>query len=398
MRKMVFFVLASAYAGLGGLALAAGEDHGSVPGHETTAPSSAPPSSASSEPSVDLTEKQLGLIKIGRLASFKFQVEKRSVGSIDFDEDTQVQVFTPYQGRIIAVFAKIDDRVKAGQPRFSIDSPDLVQAESTLIQTAGVLDLNNRTLSRLRRLVPAGGGAQKDLEQAISDQQTAAGNFNAARDALRIFGKDQADIDRLVDDRRVDSTLVIKNPIDGIVTARSAAPGLFLQPGGTPAPMTVADVSTKWMIANFTEADASALRVGQDVYSRVLAIPDRIWRGHITAIGESIDPGTRRFVVRSDISDPDNILRPGMFADFAIRTGPSIDAPALPLSGAVREGDGTMTAWVTQDRRHFTQRTLKLGLEQKGLYQVIDGLHAGEMVVTDGAVYLTNILEAGPSD
>ena len=59
----------------------------------------------------------------------EFPVERDAVGSIDFNEDLSVQVFTPYQGRIIALFAEVGDDVKKGQTLFTIDSPDLLQAE-----------------------------------------------------------------------------------------------------------------------------------------------------------------------------------------------------------------------------------------------------------------------------
>ena len=91
--------------------------------------------------SVDLSEKQLGSLKIEFVGEHTFPIEKRAVGSIDFNEDMSVQVFTPYQGKIISLFAKIGDEVKKGQTLFTIDSPDLLQAESTLIAAAGVLEL-----------------------------------------------------------------------------------------------------------------------------------------------------------------------------------------------------------------------------------------------------------------
>src|SRR5260370_36947846 len=62
------------------------------------------------------------------------------------------QVFTPYQGRIVELFAKVGDEVKKGQALFTIDSPDLVQASSTLISSAAVLELTTRSLERMRML------------------------------------------------------------------------------------------------------------------------------------------------------------------------------------------------------------------------------------------------------
>ena len=93
---------------------------------------------------LDLSDSQLNAVKVEPVEEREFPVEKEAIGSIDFDEDMTVQVFTPYQGRIIALFAEVGDDVKNGQTLFTIDSPDLLQAESTLIAAAGVLQLTDR--------------------------------------------------------------------------------------------------------------------------------------------------------------------------------------------------------------------------------------------------------------
>src|SRR5580658_2442450 len=183
---------------------------------------------ARSTDSVDLSDTQLVSVKVEPVEEREFPVEKDAVGSIDFNEDLSVQVFTPYQGRIIALFAEIGDDVKKGQMLFTIDSPDLLQAESTLIAAAGVLELDNKNLARLQDLYTTRAVSQHDLEQAVSDQQTAQGNLAAARDAVKIFGKSDADLDKIISMRTADPTLVVPSPIDGRVTARSGAPGLFV--------------------------------------------------------------------------------------------------------------------------------------------------------------------------
>ena len=154
--------------------------------------------------SIDLSDTQLASVKVEPIEEREFPVEKEAIGSIDFDEDMAVQVFTPYQGRIIALYAAVGDDVKKGQTLFTIDSPDLLQAELTLIAAAGVLDLTTRNLARLRELYKSLAVSQHDLEQGTSDQQTAEGNLRAARDAVRIFGKTDAEIDRIVADRLAD--------------------------------------------------------------------------------------------------------------------------------------------------------------------------------------------------
>jgi cobalt-zinc-cadmium efflux system membrane fusion protein len=342
--------------------------------------------------SVSLSDAQLASVKVEPVEEREFPVEKDTVGSIDFNEDMTVQVFTPYQGRIIALFAEVGNDVSKGQTLFTIDSPDLLQAESTLIAASGVLELNSKNLARLRDLFTTRAVSQHDVEQAASDQQTAEGNLQAARDSVRLFGKTDADIDDIIAKRSADPTLVVPSPIGGRITARNAAPGLFVQPGNEPAPYTVADIKTMWMLANVTETDSPAFRVGQKVQVKVSAFPGRVFDGTITTIAATVDPNTRRVLVRSEVSDPQHELRSGMFANFIISVGAPVRSPAIPLAGVVREGDGTMTAWVTADRRRFTRRTVKIGEPRDGYRQILDGVQVGELVATDGAIFLSNML------
>jgi cobalt-zinc-cadmium efflux system membrane fusion protein len=347
---------------------------------------------------VQLTETQLASITIAPVGEMDFVNVRRSVGSIDFNQDLLVQILTPYQGRIIATFVNVGDRVAPGQVLFTIDSPDLLQASSTLISAAGVMVLQNRNLKRVIETFKGGGGPQKDVDQATSDQQAAEGALRAARDALRIFGKSDAEIDRVVAERRVDSTLIIRSPISGYVTQRVAAPGLLVQPGGTPAPVTLADTATMWMIANVVEADSALLRLGQHVTARVAAMPDREFQGRIVVVGASVDPQTRRVLVRTQIANPERLLRAGMFANFDIRISDPARATSAPTSAVVREGDGSMTVWTTADRRRFEQRIVKTGRQQDGFTEITDGIRPGELVVIDGAIFLSNKLFASTSD
>jgi len=365
----------------------------SKPGQGGTTAAAATPSASQRDPDgVDLSDAQLDTVKVEPVEERDFPVEKEAVGSIDFNEDLETQVFTPYQGKIISLFAEVGDDVKKGQTLFTIDSPDLLQAESTLIAAAGVLELDRKNLDRLRDLYTTRAVSQHDVEQAASDEQTAEGNLRAARDAVRIFGKTDAEIDSIVAQRMADPTLVVPSPIAGRITARNAAPGLFVQPGSAPAPYTVADIDTMWMLANVAEGDSPAFRVGQPVQVTVDAFPDRVFDGSITTVGASVDPNTRRVLVRSEIKDPQHELRSGMFANFVIRVGNPLRSPAIPIDGVVREGDGTMTIWVTADRRRFIRRTVKISEERDGYRQILQGVQPGELAATEGAIFLSNQL------
>ncbi len=353
---------------------------------------SAPKSSVSS---LDLSSSQLNSIKIEAVGSYQFPVEKDAVGNIDFDEDLSVQVFPAYQGTILKTFGELGARVQKDQPLYTIKSPDLIQAESNLIGAAATFDLTNKELVRVQGL---GGIAEREKEQATSDQQTAEGALKAARDAVLVFGKTNAEIDQMIASRKIDPALVVRSPITGKITYKVAQPGFLVQPGNLPAPYSVADVAIKWMLANVSETEIPLFHLGQPVQVKVNAYPDHVFHGKVSKIYETVDPNTHRVTIRSEIADPHDELRPGMLANFVIRVHDPVEATAIPANGVVREADGTMTAWVTTDRHRFEQKIIKIGLRNDDRVQVLDGLRRGELVVTDNAVFLSNMLSAPPSD
>lgn len=246
------------------------------------------------------------------------------------------------------------------------EDPAIVQAESSLLGAAANLEVSRKQLVRVQSLGESNGIAPKELEAALAARQTAAAALKAARDAVRALGKTDAQIDRMV------------------------ASGQFSSAG--------ADRSGTWVVASVAESDSPKVRVGQSVRVNATAYPDRWYTGHVCKVYATIDPNTHRLTVRARIADPKQELRPGMLATIVIRAAEPVESIALPTTAVVREGDGSMITWVTTDRRHFTERPLTLGLQSAGRYQVLAGLKAHELAVTVGGVFLSNLLEAPPSD
>ncbi len=352
---------------------------------------------APTEDKVELTDSQLKAIAVAPAAQHAFSPQRAAVGSIDFDEDRSVQVYSSYQGKIVEALAQVGDEVKKGQPLYTIESPDLMAAASTLISAQGVYDMSVKALDRAQTLHETKGISDQNLEQAQSAEITAEAALKAARAAVLVFGKSDAEVDQMIAKRKVDPDLVVRSPLTGRVTARNAQPGLLVQPGAAPAPYAVADLSVMWMLANVAEVDSPLFRKGQAVRVKVMPFPDRDFGGVVSVVGATVDPGTHTEVLRADVSDPGHDLRPGMLATFVINTGTSVTGLAVPPDGVVRDGDGSMTVWVTADGRHFTRRTVKLGLQQDGFDQILDGLNPGEQVVTRGAVFLSNMANAASS-
>lgn len=265
----------------------------------------------------------------------------------------------------VGTFSFVGECETVGTISFDED-PAVIQAESTLISAAANLEMSRKELLRVQSLGEANGIAPKELEGAFAARQTAAAALKAARDAVRALGKTDGQIDRMV------------------------ASGQFDSPG------TATHIT--WVVANVAETDSPRVRVGQRVWVKVPAYADRRYIGHVSRVYSTIDPNTHRLTVRARVEDPTGDLRPGMLATVTIRTTDPVESLALPTTAVVREGDGSMITWVTTDRRHFTERSLTLGLQREGRYQVLSGLKANELVVTEGGVFLSNMLEAPPGD
>ena len=137
--------------------------------------------SPQSDPTVDLTPSQLNSIKIEPVGSYQFPVEKETVGTISFADDLTVDVFPAYQGTILKAFVELGTQVKKDQPLYTIKSPDLIQAESTLIGAAATYRTDHQRTSACQ-------GPLYD-ERWCSSERVGTGNFRSADSRWRSQGR-----------------------------------------------------------------------------------------------------------------------------------------------------------------------------------------------------------------
>jgi cobalt-zinc-cadmium efflux system membrane fusion protein len=345
----------------------------------------------SAENTVQISVEQAKEIKTGLVASYDFQELREAVGVIDFDKYKTADVFSPYQGRINKVFVEAGNDVKKGQTLYTVLAPDVAQASSALLSAAGIYKQANETLKRARDLYEFKSISQRELEQNISEQQTAEANFVAAKKSMALFGFSDTEIDQVVSARKVDTELSIKSPISGRVITRNAATGQLVQPGVAPAPITISDTTNLWMVAQVPESEAPFYKIGQSVIVKVQAYKYKLFPGKIVYVGDSVDPTTRRLTLYAQIRDPERELKPQMLASFNIEITKPEPYPAIPAEAVVRENNGTRVVWTTADGKLFKRRVVSIGITQAGLVQVLDGLQAGEMIALNKALFLSNL-------
>jgi len=353
---------------------------------------------------VRVTPDQMHQLAVVKVELYSFRALKPAIGQIAFNEDASTVVLTPFSGRVTRLIGKLGDEVKRGDPLFEIDSPEVVQAQTDLIAAVHGLEkaraqlaLAKRVLDRQTSLLADKATSQREVDQARNDHaaaesdfRTAEGTLAAARNRLRVIvGRDEAEVQRVERERVVNPLITVNAPIDGTVIARKVGPGQYVRSDAGESLYSISNLSTMWLKANVPETDIPLVRVGQEIEVSVLALPYRVFKARITAIGAASDASTRRVVVRSEIPNPDGALRAEMFATFKITTGAGEPSPGVPVEAVIWDGE-VAAVWVEQEPMVFRRRKVKIGMEQDGRLQVREGLKAGERVVARGAIFVDN--------
>ena len=352
------------------------------------------------------TEAQYKGLKISPVALLTFHSESITEGNIAIDDDLTTPVFSPYSGRVVRLVARLGDVVEKGASLFSVEASEFVQAQNDLITALAAARTAKAQLTqaqtnerRAHDLYLAQGGALKDWQQSQTDLGAAQNALHSAeialaavRNRLRILGKSDDEIAALeaAPTQKIDPTAMVTAPIAGTVTQRQVGVGQYINSAanGAGSPVyTIGDLSTVWLMANVREDDVPLMHTGAPVEVRVPAYPGRVFNAKISWVGASLDPNTHRLPVRADVENPGGALKPIMFANFSITTGNDATAPAVPQSAVVYEGDAARV-WLAHDDGTLESRSIRVGRVEDGRVEILDGVVAGDKLVTSGALFI----------
>jgi cobalt-zinc-cadmium efflux system membrane fusion protein len=157
---------------------------------------------------------------------------------------------------------------------------------------------------------------------------------------------------------------------------------------------TVTDPTKLWLQVDVAEGDLPALERGQQLHVRANAFPGKDFAGTVEKIGDTLDPATRTVRVRGAVANPDNLLKAEMYVTVDVaeavdhQPGAGVEIPA----SAVFMVDDHYFLFVEPAAGLFKRQEVKVGLEADGSIPVLDGLAAGQKVVTEGALLLQSIV------
>jgi len=272
-----------------------------------------------------------------------------TVGYVDYDESKVSHIHLRTEGWIEKLAVQSEgERVKKGDFLFDVYSPKLVNAQEELVTA---LSSGNKGLIR------------------------------ATRERLSALGISASQIKKLQQNKKVKQRISIYAPQDGVVSSLPVREGMFVKP--SQRVMTLGDLSSVWLLAEVFERQSQWVKEGQTAEVRLSYIPGKTWQGKVEYIYPSLDAKTRTLKVRLRFENPGELLKPNMYANVKIYGGAKENTIVIPLEGLIRTGRAERVIIALGEGR-FEAREVRAGIESGNYVEILDGVNAGDKIVTSG--------------
>ena len=288
-------------------------------------------------------------VRTARVERGKLWRQISTVGYVAFDERKLSHVHLRTDGWIEKLNVKSDgEQVRKGDVLFELYSRELVSAQEEYIQA---LRGSNDYLKR------------------------------ASRERLEALGISSAQIRQIARDRRASQRVRILASQDGVVDGLNVREGMYVKPATEV--LTLADLSSVWLLVDVFERQSDWVAVGQPAEVRLGYLPGRVWAGEVEFVYPTIDPKTRTLQARLRFDNPDDALKPDMYANVRIYAGPKEDVLSIPREALIKLGKAQRVI-VAMEKGRFRAQQVTAGLESGDFVEIISGLNEGDRVVTSG--------------
>jgi len=365
---------------------------------ETVAPATPKDAVALSKPSEALAGITVGVVTTEAVAP-----RLEAVGTIALDDTRTARVGALVEGVVATTHANVGDRVRHGALLAGLHShqvhddwADYRKAVAERRRVEQALALATEAVSRTERLLADSAASPLEVERARAARVAETEQLEMAQAEVRRTEQSLEHLGLSVRDaapRGAEEVIPVRTPQAGVVLERLVTAGTAVTPG-TPM-FVVADTSVLWALAEIDEASLARVRVGLPVQVTVSAYPTEPFPAKVTLIGDTINPSTRRVVVRCEVANGAGRLKPGMFARVQLEGVTPEPRVHVPVD-AVQDLGERRVVFVPGRDGQYVARDVETGEERDGRVEIRRGLTAGERVVMRGAFLLKSELLASP--
>lgn len=325
----------------------------------------------------------------------------RVTGTVGPEEGRVAHVFPLAQGVVRNIFVKLGSDVRAGQSLLRYDNVELGTLTGDHRSLLGGLekalaqqDVSAKNLARADNLLKVEAISQREYEVRRAEKQQADAGVNSARselasseEKLHRFGLNEDQIHSVStgSTHRTSSLNDVRAPISGVISKYEVAQGELVSPDKEI--FTVVDPSIVWVLADVYEKDLGAVPQRGPCSVKFAAFPKETFQGKVEYISESLDPQSRTAKLRCVLPNKNNRIRLDMFAELEIPTTRQEMTLTVP-NAAVQEIDNEPVVFVQRGPEDFEKRNVKVGSKGDQNTEILDGLKAGDRVVTNGTLQL----------
>jgi len=313
-------------------------------------------------------------------------------GTVTPDVSKQVPVPSLATGRITEIDARLGDQVTKGQLLFKVRSTDIAGAYSNYRQAVKneLLAVDNERLTtiqlnRARVLFENGAIPRSGLEIAENAEvgtQTALEDAKivteTAKEQLGLFG---------VDPDHPSGIVSAYAPVAGTITDQEITNQSAVQSYSTPAPFTISDLSSVWVVCDVYENDLSGVHIGDTAYITLNAFPDRKFQGRVSNILPNLDPNIRTAKVRIEVQNP-GIMRVSMFVTATFRGQTTEMHTIVPASAILHMHDRDFVFEPAPGNKFRRVEVVGGDLlsDNTSVQEIKSGLKPGDQVITNALV------------
>jgi RND family efflux transporter MFP subunit len=380
-----------AQTGLAGRAVPGVEDSSAagraVPTVDETAASSSV-STASGKADLTISPEMVGRIhlKFEEVRTQEVAAELRTTGTVQPNAYRETRVTPLVGGRVTAVRVQLGDQVAKGSPLAVIFSQELADAQMKYLTVMADAEYHTAQHERAEKLSTLGAISQQEYEEAHAHFREHMAERAAARQKLLLLGLTEAQVDALQEASQMRSEITVPAPSAGVITARNVNVGQVVTMSD--ALFSVTDLANVWVIANIYEKDFGAMRAGARVTITAPPYPGRIFRGVISYIDPRVDAQTRTAQARIEVANPGQMLRLGMFVDVALSAPGTQSAVIIPRAALQTVGSDQVVFVPLTEPGQFQMRRVQTAEDVGEFVRVLNGVSAGEKVVTEGSFFL----------
>ena len=311
--------------------------------------------------------------------SFRPVVEElKLIGKVTFDQDKVVKLYPMVSGNVLEVNVALGDHVEKGQVLAIVNSAEIAAAENDIISAQANLAIAEKNFSSMENLYKSGIASEKEYLAAGNEREKSRSELNKVTTVLSIYGG-------------AHSHYIIKSPISGFIVEKFINPNMQIRPDNSTNLFTISDLKRVWILANVYESDIAGIAEGEKAGVTTISYPGKIFAGTIDKIYNVLDPDNKTMKVRIQLDNPDNMLKPEMFANVVIQQVKDTSMLAVPAKSVVFDRN---KYWVLVYRGRCNVQTRQIDIvKSTSLFTYIrSGVIPGEKVIANRQLLIYNAI------